>query len=183
MKAWRLQRLGGELRFSDVRTPEPRPGSALVRIEASALMSYLKAYVEGKLPLYHPPPGPFTIGTNGVGVVDAVGRDVWHLKPGQRVVLSSHFVARENVEDPAHILIGLTAGAGAEPVLADWPDGTLAEYALMPVEAVTPAEGLDNIDSAQLAAVTRCIVPYGGLLRGRLAPGETLIVNGTTGSA
>jgi len=46
MKAWRLQRLGGELRFSDVRTPEPRPGSALVRIEASALMSYLKAYVE-----------------------------------------------------------------------------------------------------------------------------------------
>jgi hypothetical protein len=49
MKAWQLERLGGELRFSDVRTPEPRPGSALVRIEASALMSYLKAYVEGKL--------------------------------------------------------------------------------------------------------------------------------------
>jgi hypothetical protein len=48
MKAWRLRRLGGELRFSDVRTPELRPGSALVRIEASALMSYLKAYVEGK---------------------------------------------------------------------------------------------------------------------------------------
>src|SRR5258707_6654424 len=65
MKAWRLRRLGGELRFSDVRTAEPRPGSALVRIEASALMSYLKAYVEGKLPVYNPPPGPFTIGTNG----------------------------------------------------------------------------------------------------------------------
>jgi hypothetical protein len=28
MKAWRLRRLGGELRFSDVRTPELRPGSA-----------------------------------------------------------------------------------------------------------------------------------------------------------
>jgi alcohol dehydrogenase len=68
MKAWRLQGLGGELRFSDVRAPEPRPGSALVRIEASALMSYLKAYVEGKLPVYNLPPGPFTIGTNGVGV-------------------------------------------------------------------------------------------------------------------
>jgi hypothetical protein len=25
MKAWRLQRLGGELRFSDVRTPERVP--------------------------------------------------------------------------------------------------------------------------------------------------------------
>jgi alcohol dehydrogenase len=39
MKAWQLDRLGGELRFKDVRTPEPRPGSVLVRIEASALMS------------------------------------------------------------------------------------------------------------------------------------------------
>ena len=139
MKAWQLQRPGGELRLSDVRTPEPRPGSALVRIEASALMSYLKAYVEGKLPIYNPPPGPFTIGTNGVGVVEAVGRDVWHLKPGQRVVMSSHFVAAENVEDPAQVLIGLTSSPDAAPVLADWPDGTLAEYALMPVEALTPA--------------------------------------------
>src|SRR6201998_3499170 len=96
MKAWQLDRLGGELRFNDVRTPEPRPGSVLVRIEASALMSYLKAYVGGKLPVYNPPPGPFTIGTNGVGVVEAVGRDVWHLNAGPRVVLSSHFVAPEN---------------------------------------------------------------------------------------
>jgi alcohol dehydrogenase len=182
MKAWRLEQLGGDLSLKDVPMPQVRPGSVLIRIEASSLMSYLKPYVQGKLAIYNPPRGEFTIGTNGVGVVDTVGRDVWHLKPGQRVVLSSHFVARENVEDPAQILIGLTSGAGAEPALADWPDGTLAEYALMPVEAVTPAEGLDNIDAAQLAAVTRCIVPYGGLLRGRLAPGETLIVNGATGS-
>src|SRR6202049_3836287 len=182
MKAWQLQRPGGELRLSDVRTPEPRPGSALVRIEASALMSYLKAYVEGKLPVYNPPPGPFTIGTNGVGVVEAVGRDVWHVKPGQRVVLSSHFVAAKNVEDPAQVLIGLTSSPDAAQVLADWPDGTLAEYALMPVEAVTPAEGLDELDAAQLAAVGRCIIPFGGLLRGRLAAGETLVVNGATGA-
>ena len=97
-----------------------------------------------KLPLYNPPPGPFTNGTNGVGVVEAVGREVWHLKPGQRVVLSSHFVAAENVEDPAQILIGLTSSPDAAQVLADWPDGTLAEYALMPVAALTPAEGWRN---------------------------------------
>ena len=103
--------------------------------------------MEGKLPVYNPPPGPFTIGTNGVGVVEAVGRDVWHLKPGQRVVLSSHFVAAENVEDPAQILIGLTSSPDAAQVLADWPDGTLAEYALMPVAALTPADGLEEFDS------------------------------------
>jgi alcohol dehydrogenase len=182
MKAWQLERLGGELSFKDVRTPEPRPGSVLVRIEASALMSYLKAYVEGKLPIYNPPPGPFTIGTNGVGVVEAVGPDVWHLKPGQRVVLSSHFVAPENVEDPAQVLIGLTSSPDAAPVLADWPDGTLAEYALMPAEAVTPAEDLDELDASQLVTIGRCIIPFGGLLRGRLSAGETLVVNGATGA-
>jgi alcohol dehydrogenase len=183
MKAWRLERLGGALKLKDVPMPELRPGSVLVRIEASSLMSYLKSYVHGKLPMYHPPPGEFTPGTNGIGVVEAVGRDVWHLRPGQRVALSSHFVARENVEDPAQVLIALTSlSPAAEGVLADWPDGTLAEYALMPVEAVTPADGLDALDAAHLAVVSRCIVPFGGLLRGRLAAGETLIVNGATGA-
>jgi alcohol dehydrogenase len=66
MKAWKLNGLCGELRFADIAVPEPRPGSVLVRIEAAALMSYLKAYVEGALPAYSPPPGAFTIGTNGV---------------------------------------------------------------------------------------------------------------------
>src|ERR1700691_4265026 len=182
MKAWQLERLGRELRFNDVRTPELRPGSVLVRIEASSLMSYLKAYVEGKLPVYNPPPGPFTIGTNGVGVIAAVGRDVWHLKPSQRVVLSSHFVAPENVEDPAQVLIGLTSNPDAAAVLADWPDGTLAEYALMPVAAVTPAEGLDKLDATELVTIGRCIIPFGGLLRGRLADGETLVATGATGA-
>src|SRR6202161_514760 len=153
MKAWQLDRLGGELRFNDVRTPEPRPGSVLVRIEASSLMSYVKAYVEGKLPAYNPPPGPVAIGAPGSGVVEAVGRDVWHLKRGQRVVLSSHFVAPENVENPAQILIGLTSSPEAAPVLADWPDGTLAEYALMPAAAITPAAGLEKFDATELVTI------------------------------
>jgi alcohol dehydrogenase len=55
MKAWRLEGLGGALGLEDVPRPEPRPGSVLVRIEASVLMSYLKPYVEGKLPFYRPP--------------------------------------------------------------------------------------------------------------------------------
>jgi alcohol dehydrogenase len=183
MKAWRLTRLGGALTFEDVPIPEVRAGSVLVRIEASPLLSYLKQYVTGELVFYTPPEGSFTPGTNGVGVIEAVGRDVWHLKPGQRVVFSPHLVAGENVEDPAQILIGLTAfGAGAASVQADWRDGTLADYALAPVTTITPVEGLDQEDSGQLAVLNRFIVPFGGLLRGRLAAGETLVVNGATGA-
>ena len=50
MKAWRLDCLGGTLRLEDAPIPEPRPGSVIVKIEASALMSYLKSYVEGGSP-------------------------------------------------------------------------------------------------------------------------------------
>jgi alcohol dehydrogenase len=182
VKAWRLEKLGGQLSLKDMPIPKPRPGSVLVRVEASALMSYLRKYVAGDLQFYAPPAGPFTIGTNAVGTIEAAGRDVWSLKPGRRVVVSSHFVARENVDDPPEVLIGLTAGAGAAAMLADWPDGTLAEYALVPVEAVTPADGFEAVGAAQLAAVSRFIVPYGGLLRGRLTAGETLVVNGAAGA-
>jgi alcohol dehydrogenase len=183
MKAWRLERLGGELSLQDIPVPEARPGSVLIRMHAAALLSYLRNYVQGKLPAYTAPKKPFTIGTNGVGEIAAVGRDVWHLKPGQRVVMSPHLVARENVADPDQVLIALTSlGPAAEPMLADWPDGTLAEYALMPAAAVTPVDGLDHIPATQLAIMMRYIVPYGGLLRGRLTVGETLVVNGATGA-
>ena len=183
MKAWRLDRLGGELRFEDMPMPDVRPGSILVRVEASTLMSYLKPYVEGRLPAYHAPDGGFTPGGNCVGVVAAVGKDVWQMSVGRRVVVSSFFRSSENVAEAAQILIGITSlGAESERVQADWPDGTLAEYVLVPASAVTPADGLDHLDAAQLAAVSRFAIPYGGLVRGRLAAGETIVVNGATGA-
>jgi len=183
MKAWRLERMGGALNLEDTPMPEVRPGSVLVRVEASLLMSYIKPYVEGHLPFYSTPSEPFTPVGNGVGIVEAVGRDVWSVKPGQRVLLSSLFVADERVADPAQLLIGVTAmDAAGKALQADWPNGTLGEYALYPAAAVTPVDNLSDIDSAQLAAVVRCAIPYGGLLRGRLAGGETVIVTGASGS-
>jgi alcohol dehydrogenase len=41
---------------------------------------------------------------------------------------------------------------------------------------------VDDFDATELATVRRYIIPYGGLLRGRLAAGETLVVNGATGA-
>ena len=109
MKAWRLDRLGGDLRLENVPMPEVRPGSILVRVEASTLMSYIKPYVEGRLPPYHAPSGGFTPGGNCVGTIEAAGKDVWQLAPGQRVLVSSLFRSSENVADPAQILIGVTS--------------------------------------------------------------------------
>jgi alcohol dehydrogenase len=182
MRAWQLERLGGALALVDRPVPEARPGSVVVRILASSMMSYMRDYIDGKLPIYHTPSRPFVPGGNGVGIVHAVGRDVWHLKPGQRVVVSSHFVAQENVRNPAQMLVGITAGSDGYAMQEDWPDGTLAEYALLPAATLTPADDLAGLDPRQLATAMRYVVPYGGLLRGRLAAGETIVVSGATGA-
>ena len=182
MKSWKIDRLGGKLSFVDVPLPEVRPGSVLVRVESQALMSYLKPYVEGKLPAYRAPED-FTPGGNAIGTVEALGDDVWHLKKGQRVVTSSHLVARENVQEPGQILVGVTSPGGIGDALqSSWKDGTLAEYVLLPAQVVTPIEGLDHYEIPQLGAITRCIVPFGGLTRGRLQAGETVVVNGASGA-
>ena len=135
------------------------------------------------LPPYHAPSGGFTPGGNCVGTIEAAGKDVWQLAPGQRVLVSSLFRSSENVADPAQILIGVTSfGPDSEKVQADWPDGTLAEYVLLPASSVVPADDFEDMEATQLAAVSRFVIPYGGLVRGRLAAGETLIVNGATGA-
>jgi alcohol dehydrogenase len=182
MKAWKIDRLGGKLSYVDIPVPEVRPGSVLIRVQSQSLMSYLKPYVEGKLTAYRAPEN-FVPGGNAIGTVEAVGGDVWHLKKGQRVVTSSHLVARENVQEPGQILIGVTSPGGfGDELQQSWKDGTLAEFTLLPAETVTPIEGLDQHNLQQLTTITRCIVPFGGLSRGRLKPGETVIVNGASGA-
>jgi len=182
MKAWTLDGLGGPLAFVERAVPEVRPGSVLVRVEAAALLSYQEDYVAGRLLHYSPPSGPFVIGTSAVGTIAAIGRDVWHLEVGHRVMISPHYIARENVDDPAQLLLGLTAYGAGKRIQADWRDGMFAELALVPKEVVTPIVGLDDLDAATLCAATRPIVPFGGLLRGRLAVGETVVITGATGA-
>lgn len=182
MKAWLLDRLGGTLRLEDTPIPEPRVGGVVVRVEASALMSYLKAYLEGRLSIYSPPDGRFTPGGNAIGTVHAIGLGVYHVQAGQRVAVSSHIVAGENAPEPAQFLLGITAGPAGKSLQADWRDGTLAEYAHVPKSCVTPIDGLDGVSATQLSVLPRFAVPYGGLLRGRLAAGETIVITGATGA-
>ena len=146
MKAWRL---GPPRRNSSISEDAPIPslgaGSVVVRIEASALMSYLKAYVEGRLPIYSPPDGPVHARRQRDRHRARDRPEVYHVKVGQRVVISSHIVANENAPEPAQFLLGITAGPAGKALQADWRDGTLAEYALVPKSCVTPIDGLDAI--------------------------------------
>ena len=181
MKAWRLREPGGELVLADVPPPELRWGSVLVRMQAAPLLTYFEQWAAGRLP-YGYPRRPFTPGTNGVGVVEASGPGVYHFKRGDRVYVDPFLVANENVAEPAQILTGLTGmGANSDELLADWADGTYAEYVLAPPSVLSSLRGLERFAAPQLAPLSKFAIPLGGLLRGTLAPTEALIVNGATG--
>jgi alcohol dehydrogenase len=183
VKAWRLSLSDGSFSWMDTPEPAIRPGAVLVRLEAASLVSYLRSYVSGQLPSYNPPRGTFTPGTNGVGVIEQVGTGVYGLHAGQRVLLTGYLTVTENVAEPAEALLAMTADPAGDALLNDWPDGTLAEQAVVPAATVTPIPAaLQAVPGARLAVLSRCLVPYGGFLRARLAAGETVIVNGATGA-
>lgn len=182
MKAWMLDQPGQPLALRHIDTPVVRHGAALVRMEGVPLLSYTREYLNGTLP-YAYPPCPFTPGTNGVGTIVEIGPGVHHFRVGQRVAVNPYLTSAENVDAPAEILIGLTGmGADSGPLLQDFPHGTLREIAEFPGSALVALDGLDHVASERLATLSRFAVPFGGLRRGRLVAGETVVVNGATGA-
>jgi alcohol dehydrogenase len=181
MKAWLLDQPGTPLALREIPEPAPRRGAVLVRMEAVPLLSYTRTWLAGKLP-YAYPPGPFSPGTNGVGRVEAVGEGVRAFRAGQRVAVNPHWIANETTREPEQALIGLTGiSAGSAPMLAEFPHGTWRELAEFPASTLISLDGLDGISSERLATLGKFAVPFGGLRRGRLTAGETVVINGASG--
>ena len=83
-KAVRFHKLGGPevLAWEDVQVGEPGPGEARVRHHAVGL-NFIDIYF--RTGLYPSPSLPAGLGSEGAGVVEAVGAGVTHVKAGDRV--------------------------------------------------------------------------------------------------
>lgn len=86
MKAIRVHQYGyvEVMRYEDIPVPEPGAGEARVKLEAIGL-NYVDVYQRTGL---YQLKLPFTLGMEGAGIVDAVGRDVLEVKTGDRVAYS-----------------------------------------------------------------------------------------------
>jgi NADPH2:quinone reductase len=83
MKAIRIHNHGGPevLVYEDVPVPEPKAGEARVKIEASGV-NFIDIYHRTGL---YPMNRPCTLGSEGAGIVDALGEGVTEVKQGDRV--------------------------------------------------------------------------------------------------
>ena len=85
MKAILVREFGGPevLKLEDVPTPKPAAGQALVRIHAVGVNpydTYMRAGTYARKP-----PLPYTPGSDGAGIIEAVGEGVKRVKPGDRI--------------------------------------------------------------------------------------------------
>jgi threonine dehydrogenase-like Zn-dependent dehydrogenase len=173
-----------------VPTPQPGPGSVILRILTANVISYMRDIYNGKRNYAYPI--PLTIGTSAIGRVAAVGPDATSLKPGQLVLYDVTIRGRD---DPSNVfLLGVHQGfstGSAKLMEGEWRDATYAEYCKAPLENchVLHEERLcGKVENGglgysieDLAVISRLLVPYGGLRDIGLKAGETIIVAPATG--
>jgi NADPH:quinone reductase-like Zn-dependent oxidoreductase len=120
-----------------VPTPQPGPGSAIVKVEAANIISYSKNIYNGTRKYSFPL--PLVIGTSGLGRVAAIGPDAVLLELGQLVFIDCFVRGRD---DPGSaFLLGVHEGnteASKKLMHGEWRDATYAEYAKLPLENLYP---------------------------------------------
>jgi len=106
------------LKLEEVPRPQPAAGQVLVRIHAAGVNPYDTYMRAGTYAVK--PPLPYTPGSDGAGVIEAVGAGVKKVKPGDRVytartVSGAYAEYALALEDQVHSLparIDFTQGAG-----------------------------------------------------------------------
>jgi NADPH:quinone reductase len=88
MKAIQVHEFGGPevLKLEEIPTPKPGTGQVLVRIHAVGVNPYDTYMRAGTYAIK--PALPYTPGSDGAGVIEAVGTGVTKVKPGDRVYLA-----------------------------------------------------------------------------------------------
>lgn len=156
------------LKLKEVPRPTPGPGEALVKLEASALNHRDVWIVQG---LYAKIKLPVIPGSDGAGVVEAVGEGVENKWAGKAVLINPALGWGNNQEVQ-----------GTEFRILGMPDdGTQAQYVCVP--ATNLSEKPDYLTFEEAAALPLgALTGYRALFsRGMLQKGETVLLTGIGG--
>ena len=174
MNAVRFHGADQPLRVDEVPVPDPGPHDVLLRVAACGLCGSDVHFLEG---MPTPGPLPLTLGHEPAGTVVATGAEVTGWSKGERVAIT------------------LDNGCGkCRTCTSGWPeacrlqsapglhfDGAFAD--LIRVPASTLVRVPEGVSMTAAAVATDCVAsPYHALkCRGRLVPGEQVVIVGVGG--
>lgn len=171
----------GTLSVEEVAVPDPGPGEVRIKVGGAGLChSDLHVLDAGELwPVFG-----LTIGHEGSGWVDAIGPDVEGFREGDPVIVMQIWScgrcrACRQGRDNACEVAGSRDVAPATPGLG--PDGSMADYQIVPARFLEPLDGLDPVTSAPLADAALTPMHAINSARRHLSPGSTAVVIGVGG--
>ncbi|CAM3510906.1 zinc-binding dehydrogenase [Hydrogenibacillus schlegelii] len=169
MKAWVFERTGLEgLAWTDVPLPEPGPGEVRVRLRASALNHRDLYFLEGRSKAA---PGAI-LGSDGAGVVEAIGDGVTGVRVGDEVLIvpSLGWPAKSDAPPEGFRILGV-------------PDpGTLAEAIVVPAEGVVPKPPYLSWEEAAALPLSSLTAYRAVVTRAAVRAGETVLIPGIGGA-
>ena len=178
MRALTLTGTGGldRLRLQEVPAPAiAAPDEVLVRIRCAAL-NRLDLWMIGGLPNAKPS-FPHVVGSDGAGVVEAVGAAAGRWQPGDRVLINpglscGHCPACAGGEDSL---------CSSYSILGEHLPGTAAELVVVPAASLGPVP--DGMSWPEAAGFTLATLTAWHMLAGRarLRSGETVLIWGVGG--
>lgn len=181
MKAAIFQRIGLSPVVGEVPDPVPQPGDVVIDVIAAPVLAYAGEVFSGMRPMLFEL--PFVPGTGAIGRISSLGIGATELNIGDWVYCDPTLRARDSQGAPAIALQGLTAnGTAALAIQRQYRDGSWAGKLRLPLENVFPIGPINPDDAGRWLTLGTMLVPFGGLLSVELAAGETVVVNGATGS-
>ncbi|SES29770.1 zinc-binding dehydrogenase [Lentzea albida] len=179
MRAATLTAFGSPLVVGDVPDPVTGGGEVLVEVLATCVPPYAAEVFGGER--RYPLEPPVVPGVGGIGRVLRVGPDATRLEAGDLVWCDSTVRARDDALTPDIALQGWSSrGEGGARLARHLHDGPFAELLRVPTENAYHLPS--TADPARWSALAVHTIPYGGLLAGGLAAGETVLISGATGN-
>jgi NADPH:quinone reductase-like Zn-dependent oxidoreductase len=177
MRAWRLNELSGidALTLDEVDMPEPGPGEVRVRVEAVGINSSELQLLQGYWTEAGVPPSlPHIAGTEGAGIVDAVGDGVTEPAVGTRIFTNYWW----NCGTCHECLSGWENTCENAIRQGRHVPGAYGEYLCMPADQAIPVpEPMDSIGAAALGVVG-ATAWHMLFVHAGLKAGETVLITG-----
>ena len=181
MKAAIFSCIGKTPAVGELPDPVAEAGDVVVDVVAAPVLSYANEVFSGQRPMLFTL--PFVPGTGAIGRISAVGAGAADTAVGSWVYCDPTLRARDGQGLPIIALQGLTAnGPAALAVQRQYPNGSWAEKLRLPLENVVSLGDIVAADATRWLMLGTMLVPYGGLSSVGLIAGETVVVNGATGS-